>query len=455
MQLGEKSSFQTGPVEYDGLLYVTTPYSTLALDAKTCHLVWKYTHQAKGPEPLDTNRGIAIAGGRVFRGTTDAHLLALDAKTGKLLWNVRPVDSAKGYFLSSAPIIWKNLVITGTAGADWGADGMLFAFDVKDGHQVWSLDEVDASTFGSAEAAATGGGSNWTSYAIDPVKKLLYVSVGNPAPDFSARYRPGKNLYTDSVIAVDLETGKLDHYYQQVSSDPLDRDTAAAPILFTPEGNAAQHLAAGNKAGHLYVYDDVARKQVFKTAVTTIENENVQPTVQGIHACPGVNGGVEWNGPAFDPKTNLLYVGSVDWCSTFQLGEARYATGQLFMGGIYNFDPVEKARGWVNAVDAGTGKIAWTYKSDLPVLAGVTPTAGGVVFTGELTGDFKALDAKSGKVLYHFFTGGPIAGGISTYELDHRQYVAVPSGSTSRTWTPVSESAATLFLFALPENRRD
>ena len=459
LQLGESSSFQGSPVVYAGLLYVTTQYSTFALDAATCKLKWRHHYQPHGPEPFDTNRGVAIAGGRVFRGTTDGHVLALDAKSGELLWNARPVDSSLGYFLSSAPVVWRNLLIMGTAGADWGARARMFALDVRNGKQVWSFDEIVPATFGSAEAAATGGGSNWTSYAVDVERALVYAPVGNPAPYFSARYRPGANLYTNSVIALHVETGKLSHYYQQIPNDPLDRDTAAPPILFKlPEragsgGPDTTYLAVTNKAGHLFLYDDTQqnKKPLYVAETTTRKNAEAAPTVQGVHSCPGINGGVEWYGAALHPGTEMLYVPSVDWCTTFRLGEVRYTRGQFFFGGTYELDPVDQAAGWTMAFNARDGKRVWQYKSDLPMVAGLTPTAGGVVFTGELTGDFIVLDARSGKKLYSFYTGGPIAGGISTYQIGKRQYVAVPSGNMSRTWSPDTNPAATMFIFALPQ----
>jgi alcohol dehydrogenase (cytochrome c) len=461
LQLGESSSFQGSPVIYDGLLYITTQYSTYALDATDCKLRWKHHYTPQGPEPFDTNRGVAIADGRVFRGTTDGHVLALDAKSGNVLWNARPVDSSLGYFLSSAPVVWKNMLIMGTAGADWGARARMFAMDVSSGKELWSFDEIVPETFGSAEAAATGGGSNWTSYAIDATRELVYAPVGNPAPDFSARYRPGENLYTNSVIALHLKDGTLSHYYQQVPNDPLDRDTAAPPVVMQlpadakGKGRDATYLAVTNKAGHLFLYDDTKKDKqpIYQVVTTTRKNAETPPTTQGVHSCPGINGGVEWYGAALHPGYRMLYVPSVDWCSTFKLGEVRYTKGQFFFGGTYEMDPVEQAKGWTMAFQARDGKKAWQYKSDAPMVAGLTPTAGGVIFTGELTGDFIVLDAQSGRKLYRFYTGGPIAGGVSTYQIGKRQYVAVPSGNMSRTWSPDTNPAATVFIFALPEQR--
>ena len=464
-------SFQTSLIVYGGVMYFTTPENTYAIDAKTCDPVWSYSYSPTGPEPFPTNRGVAIAGGRVFRGTTDAHLLALDAKTGKLLWDIQPVDSKNGYFLSSAPIVWHNLVLTGTAGADWGAPAKMFAFDVKTGKQVWSFNEIVDKTFGKAEAASKGGGSNWTSYTLDQKTGLLYVPVGNPAPDFACGYRPGANLYTNAVLVLNAKSGKMMRWYQQIPHDCLDRDTAAAPVLF--ELNGVRHLAASSKNGLVYVYNDTkssgtqqARSQklppqqgkpqqsagdtlLYAVPATTRTNVAAKPTTKGVHVCPGINGGIEWYGPAFSPGTDTLFVNSVDWCATFTLGEVRYTPGEFFFGGSFSLDPVAQSKGWLKAVNAKNGQVRWSYQSKRPLVAGVTPTAGGVIFTGELTNDFIALDGVTGKVLYRFNTGGPVGSGISTYEVDGKQYVAVASGNSSRTWNPNTGAAATVFVFAV------
>jgi PQQ-dependent dehydrogenase (methanol/ethanol family) len=490
LQLGEAgTSFQSNPIIHDGRLYITTPHSTYALNARTCEPLWEHVYTPTGPEAFTTNRGVAIAGGRLFRGTTDAHFLALDAMTGDLLWDVQVVDANKGYFLSSSPIVWRDMVFTGTAGADWGAPGFMFALDVNDGRIIWQFNEVKADTFGSAQAASTGGGSSWTSYAFDEAEGLIYVPVGNPAPDFACDYRPGDNLYTNSVVVLDATSGELRRWYQQIPHDCLDRDTAAAPMLFELD-DGSRRMAVASKNGLLYVYDDdlqgeaasgtdaegqahppaaqqtartdlqpqqgqpqssVADALLYTVAVTTRSNVTAKPTTEGVHVCPGINGGVEWYGPTFDPQTSTLFVNSVDWCTTFTLGEVRYTPGALFFGGSFEFDPVSKGSGWTYAIDAASGQVLWQYHSPRPMVAGLVPTAGNVIFTGELTGNFLTLDSNTGEVLYKFNTGGPIGGGIATYQLDDRQYVAVASGNASRTWTPDTGAAATVLIFALPE----
>lgn len=444
-QLGSTGSFEANPVVYKGVLYITTAHITAAIDATNCNVLWKDTYNPTGPEPFSTDRGVALYNGMVFRGTTDGHLLALNMRNGNVVWNQQIADSKKGYFISSAPIVYDGKVLVGTAGADWGADAHMFAFNASNGNKVWEFNEIVPKTFGNAKAASTGGGSNWTSYTLNTKTGLVYVPVGNPAPDLAPEYRPGKNLYTDSVIVLNAATGKLVRYYQQIPNDSKDRDTAAAPVLFT--ANGTPYMAAANKNGHLFVYNRNTNKLVYKVPVTTIQNDSVKPTKQGIHVCPGINGGEEWNGPAYDPQANELITTAVDWCTTFKLGEVRYVQGQFFLGGSFKFDPAGKASGWVDAFNPTTGAVLWKYHAPEPMVAGVTPTAGGVIFTGNLNGNFLVLNAMTGNVLYKFDTGGGVATGPSTYSVNGTQYVAVGSGDNSRTWH--SGGSATVYIFAL------
>lgn len=446
-QLGTTGSFETGPVEYNGVLYVTTSHKTAAINATDCKVLWTSSYKPSGPEPISTSRGVALYHGMLFRGTDDGHLLALSMRTGNVLWNDSVANSSKGYFLSSAPVVYKGLVLIGTGGADWGADAHMFAFNASTGKKVWEFNEIKPSTFGNAKAASTGGGSNWSSYTVDPSTGLVYVPVGNPAPDFAPEYRPGKNLYTDSVVVLDASTGKLVRYYQQVPNDSHDWDTASAPILFTG-ANGTKYMAVADKAGYLFVYNRTNHQLAYKVPVTTIQNASKKPNKSGVYVCPGDLGGVEWNGPAYDPQANAIFTNGVDWCGNYKLGEVRYVQGQLFFGGNFSLDPSSKASGYINAIDPASGKMLWRYHSTTPMVAGVTPTAGGLVFTGDLNGNFLALNANNGQVLYKFPTGGGMAGGIATYEQNGNQYVAAMSGNNSRTiWH--SGGSATVFIFAL------
>jgi PQQ-dependent dehydrogenase (methanol/ethanol family) len=449
-QAGTAGIFETSPLVYDGMLYLTTAWTTSAIDPSDCRQIWAHSYPPDESVMMMANRGVALYRGKLFRGTPDGHLLALDAKTGKLLWDVWVADKDDGYFLSAAPIAYDGKVFTGEAGAEWGVNAHVYAFDADTGRRIWTFNviptgkEIGASSWGAG--SEHGGGAMWTSFALHPEQGLLYVPVGNPAPDYNGAMRPGDNLFTNSVVALDYRTGKLGWYVQQSPHDTHDWDTAAAPILYDLDGRG--YMAVATKGGWLFVYDRKTHKLVSRTEVTTHSNEDTPLTLAGVRHCPGIIGGVEWNGPAYLPREKLLYVNAVDWCGTTKLTENRWVRGGLYFGGEFEFDDAKYAKGWTRAIDAATGKTAWSRQSPTPMVAGLTPTAGDVVMTGDLDGNFLVLDSRSGKTLYRFNTGGGVAGGISTYLVNGRQYVAVASGNNSRTvWR--SAGAATIVVFGL------
>jgi alcohol dehydrogenase (cytochrome c) len=435
--LGDAGSFHSGPLVIDNTLYVTTAHSTVALDPRNCAIQWRHVYKPAQEEVYAVNRGVAYLDGRLFRGTGDGRVFALDAKTGKQLWLVKKGDPTKGEFFSSAPIAWKGLVFIGSAGGDWGIRGFVLALDAKTGREIWRFHtvpmgkEAGADTWKNPESAARGGGALWTTYTLDAAAGELFVPIGNPAPDYAPDWRPGSNLYTDSFVVLDALTGKLKWYHQFESNDGLDYDFGAAPALYTGV-QGAKLLAAGSKDGNVYGIDRATHQVLFKTPVTTIKNASTRPSPGGL-ACPGPLGGVEWNGPAVDPESRVIYVGAVDFCQMIVAGTPKYIKGQFYFGTSQT--PVASqgaGTGWVNAIDGDTGETLWKYHADAPVVAGVTPTAGGVVFTGDLNGNLLALDAHTGTVLYKFSTGGAIAGGVVTYESGGKQYLATTSGNISR-----------------------
>ncbi|WP_181391927.1 PQQ-binding-like beta-propeller repeat protein [Deinococcus irradiatisoli] len=457
---GEQGPFQPGMVQYKSTLYFTNVHKTIALNATNCNKLWVNTYKPQGPEPFPVNRGVALYDGKIFRGTPDGHLIAIDKNTGQTLWNTWVSDSNKGYFLSAAPIAHNGMVFIGEAGADWGVAGHMYAFSADTGKLIWTFDVVPtgdqqgADTWDKANTAAHGGGSMWTTYTLDPQSNLLYVSVGNPAPDFAGDYRPGKNLFTDSVVVLSATTGKLVRYQQQIDNDYHDWDTAASPVIYDTQGK--KMMVVANKGGHLYMYDRVSQERLNKVPVTTISNADAPLTTEGTRFCPGTVGGTEWNGPAYDPGTSTVYVPAVDWCSTIKIGAVRYNAGNVYTGsanGFGDMDPQDKAGGWVTALDAASGDIKWKYQSDSPVVAGVTPTAGGVVLTGDMGGNLLALSADEGKVLFKDNTGGSVAGGVITYQVGDRQYVAAASGNTSRT-TWHTEGPQKIVVYALPQGQK-
>lgn len=434
-QLGEIGTFHSGLVVYDGILYATTHMGTYAIDATTCKKRWEHQHLAQGAEMNATNKGLAIAGGRVIRGTQDGFLYALDAKTGALLWERQVVDPGIGEGLGAAPIVWKNLVFMGKAGGDWGIRGAMMAFNVANGSPAWHFNttptgnEANADTWQESGTALHGGGAAWTSYALDRDTGTLYVPIGNPGPDYQSRMRPGDNLYTNSVVALDAKSGKLKWWYQLRPNDDHDWDTTVVSLF---DAQKKKLLATAGKGGILHVLDRTTGKPEFTLPVTTTLNQHVPLTTEGVRVCPVA--GVQWNGPAFSAKTGLLYVNAIDWCTLFKLGPDPTWVATVPYTGLANGwgtnDPWSKAHGWINAIDPATGKMQWRVKSPTPMYAALTPTAGGVLLTGDLNGNLLVLAAKDGKVLYSFNTGGPIAGGVITYEKKGKQYVAVATGNS-------------------------
>ena len=443
-QSGDTKAFHNNPIVYRGVMYITTPASTVALDATTLKVRWRTDRRLKSIEVHAPNRGVALKDGKLIRATTDGYLLALDMATGKILWEKQIVDAKKneGGF-NSAPMVFEDLIIIGPGVAEQGIKGWIGAFKLSDGEPVWRFNTVPnegepgSETWGKPEALLHGGGSVWSPISVDPEQGLVYIPVANPAPDFFDDIRPGANLYTCSMLVLEARTGKLKWFYQAVPHDIHDWDLTQVSPLFTStvKGKTRKLVAVVGKDGLLHVLDRETREHLYEVPVTTRENVNLPLTQQGVRACPGVLGGVLWNGPAYNSVTNMLYTPAVDWCGIFKEAEEnRFIPGQIYMGGSYVSDPPDKARGWLTAVDASTGTVKWRYESPKPMLAAVTTTSAELVFTGETSGDFLALDARSGKVLYRFNTGGVMNGGVISYSVNGKQYVAATSGSASGFW---------------------
>jgi alcohol dehydrogenase (cytochrome c) len=460
-QAVDTNPFHTNPVVSGGSMYITVSDSTIALDAATLKVKWRNDRKAKGKEGWPMNRGVAIKDGLVIRGTHDGYLVAIDASTGKIAWERALVDMTKheGGF-TMAPVIFEDLVIIGPAGSELGVKGWVGAFKLSNGEPVWKFNTVPddgepgSETWEKADAKLKGGGAVWAPLSLDVAQGVVYVPVANPAPDFYGEARPGKNLYTCSMIALDARTGKLNWFYQLVPHDEHDWDTTQVSPLFstTIAGKTRKLVATSGKDGLLHVLDRETRQQVYETPVTTRLNTDLPPTREGLRACPGVLGGVQWNGPAFNPGTNMLYVNAVDWCGTFnKAADARYVEGAFYMGGGVRADPPEKSRGWLTAIDASSGAVRWKYESPRPLLAAVTTTSAGLIFTGELLGDFMTLDAKTGEVLYRFNTGGRLNGGVISYAINGKQYVAVAAGAANAFWA-VPQGSAMIIVFALPSD---
>jgi alcohol dehydrogenase (cytochrome c) len=464
-ELGERAAMEAGPVVIDGTLYLTTAENTYAVDAATCTLRWRhgYHYSPAPPYDLKVNRGVAYLNGRLFRGANDGRVYALDAWTGNEIWNVAAADPSKGETFPAAPAAWNNLVFIGNAGGDnLGVIGRMMALDAETGARRWSTDLIPRS--GSAaqswpaetETVPRAGGASWTSYSLDTLNGTVYVPTGNAAPDFLAEVRPGANLYAYSVVSLDIKTGALRTHYRVLDNDFHDWDVAAAPALITTRGGQ-RLLAVGGKDGHLHGIDRGSGQKRYTTPVTTISNVDAPLTAEGTRFCPGVNGGVEWNGPSYSPRLNTLYVNAIDWCTTVKVAppaELEGKDGLPWTGSSELREPFGSAdrtrRGWLTAVNADDGTVRWKYASPTPLVAGVTATAGGLVFTGDLDGNVLAFDGESGRILWRGKTGQPIGGGVASYAVGGRQFIAVASGLHAPVTWKLKSSPAKVVVFSLP-----
>jgi len=436
----DKEPSQSAPIAIGGVIYASSGHYTVALDGSDCHAIWTYKWEPRGPELLDSQRGVALADGKVVRGTPDDFLIALDAKDGHLIWAKQIANPKEGYFISMPPLIDRALVYIGPAGSEWASNGWVGAFRLSDGEQVWRFNiipadgEPGADSWGPDPSARKhAGGDLWTALSLDTDTGVLYVPGGNPEPDYYDDSRPGTNLYTNTLIALNAKNGQLLWYKQFVPHDVHDYDlTHTQPVIKTKSRTL---IVTTGKDGVMRVVDSHTHEIVYTKSFTTLFNTDAPMTTSFARACPGPFGGNEWNGAAHSPRLETIFVPAVDWCATFKKDasppdaekEQTIANG-LYFGGEMNFDKWDQARGWLTAFDAATGKIKWRYAASKPLLGAVTATAGDVVLTGELNGDLVALDGRSGKVLFRGNVGGPIAGGVMTYVARNVQHVAAVSG---------------------------
>ena len=439
VQVADSGSFQAGLIVVDDVMYATTATDTLALEPTTCKVIWRHQHRRATASPLPVNRGVAYYAGRLFRGTDDGQVIALDAASGTQLWANYVGSPAEGEIVTGSPLAWNGLVIVGTAVSELGMRGRVIAYEAMTGREVWRFNNVPAPGEPNSDSwrktiwndTGGGGGGTWTHFALDPSTAELFIPVGNPIPDFVPADRLGDNLYTNSVLVLDARTGELKWWYQLTPSDGLDHDLAASPVLYR-NAKGEMRVAAGGKDGYLHIVDRRSHKLIAKTAVTTVDDPAPVPTPEGVEACPGPAGGVEWNGPAFDPEQHRLFVGSLDYCALFMSDPGSTPEiGGMNMGGTWT--GIGTPRGWIYAVDAESGEVAWRYHADHPVLGALTPTAGGVLFGGDNGGAFMIFDSATGEILKQVDTGGSLSGGMITYDQGGRQYVAFTSGNVSRT----------------------
>jgi PQQ-dependent dehydrogenase (methanol/ethanol family) len=464
-------SFETSPIVVDGVMYLTTPYNTaMAVDARTGLQLWRYEHKMSITSPIfccgPNNRGVAIAGGTVYMATLDARLLALESATGKVKWDIEIADPEAGYSETMAPLIVDNMVIVGISGAEYGIRGFICAFDRTDGHQLWKFYTVpdkgwegvwaektgegdDLKRNIGAEKAAMpqyadawqrGGGSVWMTPSYDPATNLLYFGVGNPSPDLDGSVRPGDNLYTESVVAVDARTGEYKWHYQEVPHDVWDLDVVSPPVIVTLK-DGTKAVAEAGKTAYVYVWNAATGKLIRRSEeFNKHENYFAPPTIDGVRMLPGANGGSEWSPTAVNPKLGYMYVLGLEQPMIYRTHPAPLDKGKLWLGSAFKAEPGGVQSGTFTAIDLNTGKRAWQVKTDQPMIGGALATAGGLVFTGEGNGLFKAYDARSGKVLWQFQAGAGCNAPPVTYSVDGKQYVAVACGGNFQIGYPLGDA---------------
>jgi alcohol dehydrogenase (cytochrome c) len=447
---------QATPVVVGGVMYVTVANECYALDAGSGHQIWHYrrarTPGITGLAALGVNRGVAIAGDRVFMVTDNAHMIALNRFTGALLWETEMVDWHQGYNANAAPLIVGNLVVSGISGGDDGVRGFLAAYDQTSGKEAWRFWTTPrAGEPGSETWQGTGldhpGGATWMTGTYDKQLDTLYWPVGNPGNDMIGDFRLGDNLYTDSVVALDPATGKLKWYFQFTPHDLHDYDAMAPPSLIDTvwEGKPRKLMVQANRNGFLYVLDRTNGKFLFGRPFTkqldwatglTPEGRPIiapghDPTPEGTKACPWLNGASNWYSASWNPITSLYYVQTNDKCGIFTRNDQPYKEGRSFMGGSNSADPATPGQRLLRAFDVHTGKTVWELPQtgSAESWGGVLSTAGGVVMYGADDGSFAAADAKTGKPLWSFPTSQEPHNSPMTYQFDHKQYIVTAMGS--------------------------
>jgi alcohol dehydrogenase (cytochrome c) len=469
--------FEATPLVVDGVLYtVQAPNDVVAIDAVTGRVFWVYEY-APSPEARvccgRVNRGLAILGDTLFMGTIDGHLLAIDSKTGKPIWNVTVAKAEAGYALTHAPLVVKDKVIVGVAGGEFGIRGFLAAYDTRTGKEAWRFNTIPSPGEPGHETWAGdswmhGGASVWVTGSYDPQLNLTYWGVGNPGPDWNSDVRAGTNLYSDSVVALDADTGRLKWYFQFTPHDDFDYDSVQVPVLADLEWKGAMRrvMLWANRNGFYYVLDRTSGeflqgKSFAKVTWATglddtgkpIRVAGAVPTREGTLVFPGVQGATNWFSPSYSPHTGLFYIPIWEnYASVFNKLPAEFVEGRRYTAGAPR-SPVPSLKGAqvltrteaegygvVRAFDPKTSLLKWEFKMADVTGSGVLTTASDLLFAGGREGYFWALDARTGAELWRATTGGDVASGPVTFSVNGRQYVSVSAGNS-------------LFTFALRRNQ--
>lgn len=442
---------EVSPIVYNGTMYVTTAHDHVyALDAATGKVKWSFTDS---PHVISfaANRGVALLDGNVYIGTLDGHLIALDAKTGQKVWDKVTVDDTANSFYTMAPVPYhdpqtnQDMILIGVSDGDWGGNGNIAAYNPQNGNVIWRWDTVPGpgepghDTW-SGDSWKRGGAATWSGVTIDTDTHTMYLNLGNPSPDFLGSVRQGDNLYSDSMVALDISGAKpkLKWYHQFIAHDTHDWDPPMQPVLFTGKvnGQSRKLVATGDKAGNFWILDAGDGKLVDHTAVSFQKNLHSSPNEQGDIACPNTLGGVEYQGGAYDPATNNFFVPSQNECGLWKATkDAVYIAGDFYLGGSFP-TLVGPDTGQMNAINVSNGVFSWRHHFDLPNYGGALVTASGLVFSGNLGGNENAFDAKTGTILWSYDTGGYISAPTEAYEVNGKEYVVVAAGEAGNAKIP-------------------
>jgi alcohol dehydrogenase (cytochrome c) len=452
-QVREPGDVQATPIVADGVMYLTEPKShVVALDLRTGNPLWRWGRTV--PQNLKilgfgpTNRGVAILDSTVFVGTLEAHLVALDARTGVVRWDASVASNDSGYAITGAPLVADGKVIIGVSGGEAGIRGHLDAYDAATGERVWRFWTIPApgepgGDTWSGDAWKTGGGSTWVTGSYDPALGLVYWGVGNPGPDWNGDVRPGDNLYTCSLVALDVRTGALRWHFQFTPHDTHDWDAAQIPVLADTRlgGRTRKVVVMANRNAFYYVLDRVTgeflhgvefSRQTWAEGLDERGRPRViagtEPSDSGTLVYPSLQGATNWLSPSYSPLTGLLYVPATELGSIYFKREAKYVPGTYYNGGGEQAFENDSSYGAIRALELGTGKRRWEFRLQSLGWSGVLATAGGLVFGGTNEGRVFALDAANGRALWHFQTGGLVQGNPTSFLIDGKQHVAFAAG---------------------------
>jgi alcohol dehydrogenase (cytochrome c) len=445
----ENRRTEVSPIVVDGVMYVSGPNMAAALDVRTGRELWTWRRTV--PKDYQSigfgrvNRGVAVLDNHVFVATLDCYLVALDAKSGAERWSAQVEDYKPGYSMTLSPLAIKGKVLVGVSGGEAGIRGFVDAYDAASGKRAWRFYTIPppgdpGHDSWKSDAWKTGGGSTWVTGSYDPELNLVYWGVGNPGPDWNADSRPGDNLYTCSLVALDGDTGKLKWHYQFTPHDSHDWDSTHVPILFEGEvrGVKRKLVAVANRNAFYYVLDRTSgefvagRAYAKQTWAKGLDDQGrpmvipgTEPSEEGTLVWPNLNGATVWFSPSYSPQTGMLYVAVREIGSIYYKREADYKPGTFFAGGGEGQIPNGDRSGAIRALEATTGQMRWEFPMHTAPWAGVLATAGGLVFSGSDEGNFFALDARSGKPLWDFQTGGPIAANPVSFNIDGKQHIAI------------------------------